>query len=196
MDHGDINQYLSALEAQLATESKDEFEIVVCGGAALSFLELSDRPTKDIDVLSFAETDRSGLVVIISEDPSDLFWIAADKVAFDYGLPSDWINLGPAAQVETGLPVGLNSRLVTKKYGDYLIVHYVSRFDLIFLKLYAAVDTAGRHLEDLIAMQPSGAEIKAAADWCLEQDVSIPFREELAQMLRGLGYEDIADRFL
>ncbi len=75
---------------------------------------------------------------------------------------------------------------------ENLVVYYCSRFDLIHLKLYAAVDVRGRHLEDLKKMNPEPGEIEQAAKWCLSQDVSEPFRELLVAMLEELGYGDIS----
>lgn len=84
--------------------------------------------------------------------------------------------------------------MISRRYGENLVVYYCSRTDLIHLKLYAAVDVRGRHLDDLKAMNPEPGEIEKAARWCLSQDVSEPFRGLLESILEELGYGDIGRR--
>jgi hypothetical protein len=43
--------------------------------------------------------------------------------------------------------------LIPVRYGESLVVYYCSRLDLVHLKLYAAVDVRGRHLDDLKGME-------------------------------------------
>jgi hypothetical protein len=104
------------------------------------------------------------------------------------------LNCGPTNQLDTGLPAGLQERLIPQEYGENLVVFYCSRIDLIYLKLYAAVDVRGRHLEDLKGINPEPGEIEQAAQWCLSQDVSEPFRRLLESLLEELGYGDIIKR--
>ncbi len=161
---------------------------MVCGGTALNILGIIDRATRDIDVMG----------VLVSEGDikeaafEDWFIDAAARVASDYDLPEDWINSGPTSMVRTGLPEGLATRLAARSYGDHLTVHYTSRYDLIHLKLYAAVDRQDRHLEDLRALEPSREEMAAAASWCLGQDPSEAFRSELIALLEWMGYGEVA----
>ena len=76
--------------------------------------------------------------------------IAAKRVARDFNLPENWLNAGPASAVDLGLPDGLMERVITRQYGQKLIVHFLGRYDQIHFKLYAAVDQgAGKHLDDL-----------------------------------------------
>lgn len=52
------------------------------------------------------------------------------------------------------------------------------RYDLIFLKLYAAADSGGPasvHFQDLLALSPTEAELNAAADWVRGQDPTPAF---------------------
>ncbi len=62
------------------------------------------------------------------------------------------------------------------------------------LKLYAAVDVRGRHLDDLKGLKPEPGEIENAARWCLSRDISEPFRVLLESILEELGYGDIGRR--
>lgn len=68
---------------------------------------------------------------------------AATKVARDFNLPADWLNLGPESQLDTGLPEGLSARLQKKIYGKRLTIYFISRIDQIYFKLYASLDRGG-----------------------------------------------------
>jgi hypothetical protein len=152
---------------------------------------LSQRTTRDIDAIAFIVASPASRKSLVKAEFDDKLERAAAAVARDYGLPEDWINRGPADQLDTGLPDGFQERLIPRRYGKNLVVYYSSRLDLIHLKLYAAVDVRGRHLEDLKGMNPEPGEIDQAARWCLSQDVSEPFRELLKLILEELGYGDI-----
>ncbi len=103
---------------------------------------------------------------------------AAAVIGRDFNLPPDWLNLGPADQMKSGLPSGLTKRLVREEYGPYLTVFFLDRIDQIFFKLYAAVDGGPNdiHVQDLLALSPQIDEINAAAKWVLTQDASEGFR--------------------
>lgn len=190
-DYRDVEVYLRALDEQLGLRGR-RIELVVCGGTALNVLGLMNRATKDIDVVGIIEY-RKG-TGLREADFEDWFLESAGRVAIDFDLPGEWINNGPTSMVRTGLPDGFAERLESRRYGDNLIVHYTSRFDLINFKLYAAVDRQGQHIEDLKALQPSSEEMEAAAIWCLAQDPSEPFRSELIKLLELMEYGDVAVR--
>ena len=168
--------------------------LLVCGGTALAALGLIDRTTKDVDVIAgVEETDEGMRIWKISRFPE---WLdkAAKTVARDFGLPEDWLNLGPASQIDLGLPSGIEGRLVKKDYGNYLAVYFIGRTDQIFFKLYAAVDRNDYHVQDLIALRPTDDEIEEATRWVLTQDVSQEFRSILKDFLKKHRYGPIADR--
>lgn len=107
-------------------------------------------------------------------------------VAEDMALASDWLNTGPALQWRTGLPPGLAGRIEWRRFGNALDVGIVSRYDLIFFKLFAAADdvgTHGVHYQDLIALAPTSEELKAAANWVRGQDASSEFAGVLEQVI-------------
>jgi len=191
LDTDEIKKYLQALSDQLGLQGEKEVALVVCGGAALSVLGLSRRTTKDIDTIAFVVTSEVNRQSLVKAEFDDKFKMAAAAVARDFGLPDDWINCGPADQFDMGLPDGFQDRLMPVRYGEHLVVNYCSRIDLICLKLFAAVDVRGRHLDDLKALKPEPGELEYAARWCLSQDVSEPFRELLESILVELGYGDI-----
>gem|GEM_PF-1811457 len=118
-----LDELLSALDRQLALAGNGEFAIVVCGGSALAAIGLVVRTTRDVDVLGLARTTSSGVVVErLAELPERLPRLRL-KVARDFNLPADWLNLGPAPQVGMGLPVGFGTRVEQRRYGSRLTVY-------------------------------------------------------------------------
>jgi hypothetical protein len=159
----------------------------VIGGSALTALGLIKRPTKDVDLLAIA---NDGELRSAEPLPGALL-TARDRVARDFDLDENWLNSGPTDLLRWGLPDGFLSRVVTRRYGPALIVHFAGRLDQIHFKLYAMVDQAGgRHEADLRALDPSPEELIAAARWTVTQDPSPGYRMVLKEALRALGIED------
>jgi hypothetical protein len=62
----------------------------------------------------------------------------------------------------------------------------VARYDLIFLKLYAAADSGGPssvHFQDLLAVHPNERELQAAVAWVREQDPTPEFSTIVEQVM-------------
>ena len=177
---------LAALGEQLAAAG-ERFELVVIGGSALVALGLVRRATRDVDVVALRS---EGALVSAKPLPTALV-AAGDRVARDFGLDPGWLNSGPTDLLGFGLPEGFESRLVSRAYGSALTVHYAERLDQIHFKLYALTDQGpGRHEADLRALNPSPAELAAAARWARTQDPSHGFREMLLAALDHLGVHD------
>jgi hypothetical protein len=119
---------------------------------------------------------------------------AASAVARQFGIEPDWLNSGPADLIDHGLPPGFESRLVTREYGVGLRVHFAGRLDQICFKTYAAADTAGRHLTDLVALGPGIDEMEFAFSWVIGQDPSPASRGQLAEPADYLEVRDALDR--
>jgi hypothetical protein len=189
-----INDILEALDRQIGVHGGVPLGLVVCGGTALSALGLVMRTTRDMDVLgSVSETQNGVTIQSIKKFPE---WLveAANRVGRDFDLPEKWLNLGPASQVESGLPEGFEERLVKKVYGQYLTIYFISRIDQIHFKLYAAVDQDGYHVQDLFALKPTEYEMEEAAKWVVTQDVSEVFKALLKDFLEIHNYGDTAKR--
>ena len=189
-----INDILEALDRQIGVHGGLPLSLVVCGGTALSALGLVMRTTRDMDVLgSVSETQNGVTIQSIKKFPE---WLveAANRVGRDFDLPEKWLNLGPASQVESGLPEGFEKRLVKKVYGQYLTIYFISRIDQIHFKLYAAVDQDGYHVQDLFALKPTEYEMEEAAKWVVTQDVSEVFKALLKDFLEIHNYGDTANR--
>jgi hypothetical protein len=112
-----------------------------------------------------------------------------------YGLADDWINFGPEALLDLGLPAGFLGRLERRDYGG-LVAWLAGRFDMICFKLYAAADQGprSRHLQDLQELNPDQDELLTAARWSLTHDPSPGYRSALVETLRRLGLEDADGR--
>lgn len=150
-------------------------------------LGIIHRPTKDLDVLALV---RDGEYVTAQPLPGELETAARD-VAAELGLAPDWLNSGPTAQIDSGLPAGFHERVETRTYRT-LVTHIASRLDHIYLKLYAAVDHAGqgKHFDDLRRLTPTRQELLDAADWVRSQDISPSFPRLVVDVLRMFGIED------
>jgi hypothetical protein len=162
-------------------------EIVVIGGSALTALGLVQRVTRDVDVLAIADKGKLHL----AEPLPDALLSARAAVARDFGLDQNWLNSGPTDLIKWGLPNGFMTRVVTRHYGPALDVHFAGRVDQIHFKIFAMVDQGGgRHETDLRALDPSAAELIAAARWSITQDPSPGYRSVLMEALRYLGVDD------
>ena len=95
------------------------------------------------------------------------------------------MNSTVTAQWDQGLPPGFEERIHWQKHGE-LDVGVADRRDLIFLKLYAAVDSEGPesvHYQDLLALRPSHEELEGAATWVRAQDTSVEFAGMLDEVV-------------
>lgn len=179
------HELLSALEQQLRAAGQ-AYDLVVVGGSALLTLHLVHRSTADVDVVALAEP---GGLASAEELPAPLI-AARDRVAEDLRVTADWLNSGPAAMLRFGLPEGFEDRWTVEHVGPALTVRWASRFDQVHLKLYAAVDRAGKHLRDLEALRPAPEELTAAARWARGHDPSEGFLHPLREALAYFGVTD------
>jgi len=186
MEEDAIEEALEELGRLLENRGFD-CEIVVIGGSALLLLGIIHRPTKDLDVLALV---RDGIYVTAQPLPVELEEAVRD-VAQYLGLAEDWLNGGPTAQLQSGLPEGFQERVETRNYRT-LVVHVASRLDHIYLKLYAAVDQAGqgKHADDLHRLMPTQRELLDAARWVRGQDIGSAFPRLVADTLRKFGVEE------
>lgn len=176
------------LVGELLAARRVQFRIAIIGGSALNLLGTVSRATTDVDILAFGTPDELGTVRLGPPDeplPAELAQAAA-TVATDLGLDPHWLNTGPASQWQTGLPPGLEGRVQWRLYGGALWVGIIDRYDLIFFKLYAAADDRGPssvHFQDLIALDPTDAELDAAHAWVCDQDPGIEFGHTVSHVV-------------
>ena len=192
----EIEKILSALGEQLEAANATVPELVVCGGSALNVLGLVSRTTKDVDVVAFTERNSAGKSHLTKAEPFPVeLEQAARKVARDFDLTDSWLNAGPTSAVDFGLPEGLMERVETRRFGKRLIVHFLSRYDQICFKLYAAVDQGmGKHYNDLLALGPDKKELEDAARWSMTHDVSKGYRQSVKELLIHMDYKNVAER--
>ena len=187
-----LHEAMSLLAEEMASKGIAPHDLVVCGGSAILALRISQRTTKDVDILA-ALDGQSTLV-----DPRPLsqeLLKVAENVGKLLHLPENWLNTGPADQLKAGLPDGFVERLKTVEFGPALRVHYTGRYDLIHLKLFALVDLGpGKHSQDLGSLHPTKDELLKAARWVATQDVGDGFPELLRSALRQFGYDDVAEQ--
>lgn len=191
-----LEQALRLLNGRLALAGAPRFNLVVCGGAALLAAGLVQRTTRDVDVVALM--DDAGVLV----DPAPLPEIlvrAVCEVAENLGLPNDWLNNGPSEDdgglFRMGLPEGFVRRLTWAAVGEKLKVGFISRYDQIHFKLYAAVDQPGSyHAADLRHLRPTDEELLEAAHWTRSHDPSGGFLLMLQWFLKEFGYGHIIDR--
>jgi hypothetical protein len=162
--------------------------IVVVGGTALNLLGVVDRATRDVDVIALGQlgADLPPVELQPPDPPPDALLQVIQLVARDFGLDVDWMNWDVALQWKTGLPPGFETRIEWREYSG-LWVGLADRLDLIFLKLYAAVDDVGPnspHYTDLLALKPTEEELQAAASWIKTQDPSPAIEQALGEVVR------------
>ena len=191
-----FDQALRLLNGRLVLAGTHRFNLVVCGGSALAATGLVTRTTKDVDIVALMNED--GVLLDPSPLPKALVR-AAHEVALDLGLPQDWLNNGPSSGdgglFRLGLPEGFVERLGWETMGEKLTVSFISRYDQIHFKLYAAVDQSGSyHAEDLRELQPTDTELLAAAGWTRTHDPSEGYLQGLQWFLQEFGYGHLADR--
>lgn len=187
-----LNEALTLLNNRLELSDSEPVNLVVCGGSALIIIDAVKRITKDVDVLGTIKDKKE--IIEFAPVPETLKE-AVSQVARDLGIEENWLNTGPKDLLKYGLPEGCIERLQERKYGRLLTVYFVSRFDQIHFKVYAAVDSGpGRHVDDLLALKPTEEEMEKAARWAMTHDASEGFQAILKEMLRKLKYERVAER--
>lgn len=187
-----IEQLFMALDKNIKYYKGEDISLVVCGGTALFVMDLISRTTNDVDVIGELKIHKGKKEVKEFKKFPDWFVKSAAAVARDFNLQEDWINLGPASRLRTGLPHGLTGRLTAKKYGKFLTVYYIGRIDQVYFKLYASLDRGGYHVDDFFALKPTENEIRDAVKWVLTQDVSEGFLMILKDFLEKHNFSDIA----
>lgn len=191
----DADSFLSALGEQLSFSGGGPYGLAVCGGTALNVLGLVIRTTRDVDVFALVEHGRLLPCPVMPADLAE----AASRVARDFALPPDWINVQAAVLRLERLPEGLQSRWERRAYGARLVAYFIGRLDQIHFKLHAAADRGERtsvHFADLQALSPSPEEIRKAARWaCETQDPSEGFRMLLRECIAALGFKDVSEEF-
>lgn len=195
MDRDKLERAFSLLADRLRQLGAPHIRLAVCGGSALIATAIVSRTTRDVDVVALLD-EHERLVAPVPLP--DVLVQAARDITPLADLGENWLNNGPSrgegGLFQMGLPPGFASRLVRRDYGDSLSIYFIGRLDQIYFKIYAGTDRGGRDLTDLAALNPTEEEVEAAARWAMTNDVSEPYRMLLKNMLRKIGYEQVAER--
>ncbi len=158
-----------------------QLEAIVIGGAALGLLGVTDRQTRDVDVLHPRLPDKVALAARA---------FAAHMRSQGLALADDWFNNGPM-QVADVLPNGWQRRLQVIFEGRALRLLTLGRTDLLKTKLFALCDR-GTDLSDCLALAPNADEVDDAETWVIEQDTNPLWpnhvRATLEDLRRRLGH--------
>lgn len=189
-------QALILLGKRLDLANAPVIRLLVCGGAALIITDMCDRPTKDIDIVAIGYLSESDELKFKElEQMPEILQKEVKQVALDLGLAENWLNSGPTELMRYGLPEGFQTRTHQMEFGKSLVLYFISRYDQIHFKVYAATDSGpGRHVEDLVTLNPTADEMFAAAQWVMQHDSSKEFRTILKDMLKRLDYESVSNR--
>jgi hypothetical protein len=192
LDSNLLGEALTLLAELIQDQTPQHF--VVCGGSSLLALGLVRRSTtRDVDVLARVKSDS----LVTAKPLPDWLIKAVDEVQSDLGLLDKWFNTGPSDDsfFRLGFPEGMAGRFETRDYGPSLRISYISRYDQVFFKLYATVDTdQGRHYQDLKDLNPTAEELLAAARWTRTQDPSEGFLSVLSNVLISMGHEYLIEQ--
>ena len=165
---------IEAFDAWLA-DADLRLDAVVVGGSALALLGISDRQTRDVDVLH-------------PELPEDIARAARAFALHLRGegvdLGDDWLNNGPI-QLADVLPEGWRHRLQVAFEGAAVTLTTLGRPDLLASKLFALCDR-GTDLADCVALAPTSKELEQAEPWLVEQDANPLWPEHVRRTLRDL----------
>jgi len=169
-----------AFDAWLASRSL-QLEAIVVGGSALALLGVTERQTRDVDIL---HPELSAEVARAARE------FAAHLRGQGVELADDWLNNGPMQLAEV-LPDGWRLRVRSTFDGAALRLTVLGRADLLKTKLFALCDR-GTDLPDCIALAPEPEELDEAEPWLAEQDANPMWpehvRSTLADLRRRLGH--------
>jgi hypothetical protein len=164
----------------LATEGL-QLEAVVVGGAALALLGITARETRDCDIV-----EPSLPEAILASARRFSGTVRSEGVV----LRDDWLSNGPSSLASV-LPNGWRTRVQPAFRGAALVLHALSRDDLLKSKLFALCDRA-LDLPDCMALAPTESELALALPWLEEQDLNPEWpahvRATLSDLAGRLGH--------
>ena len=197
MEQDQFEPIFTALSEHLQDENIGHLEIVVCGGAALNVLGLVSRVSHDVDIVALVKrVDNNQVSLELPSHLDQAIVRAAHRVQKIFDLRDDWLSVQTAALFTHGLPEGLLTRAEARKYGSSLTIHFLSRYDQIHFKLFAALSSERRsvHVGDLLALSPSQEEMEHAALWALKDMPNEFYGPALKKLLTQIGYKDVSEK--
>jgi len=191
-DRADVERALTELGRQMALRDADPVIVLCCGASALCVVGALSRRTLDVDAV--ATIGPKGEIIAVEEFSPEMNEAIA-AVGLSLALNPSWFNLAAAAVLARGLPPGALSRSANHSidFGPCLTVRFMDRIDLIALKMSAALDPleGRRHIEDLVAIDPTREELKHGADWIGAWPSSASFKQAFQRLLEGFDATDL-----
>ena len=191
-DRADVERALTELGRQMALRDADPVTVLCCGASALCVVGALSRRTLDVDAV--ATIGSKGEIIAVEEFSPEMNEAIA-AVGLSLALNPSWFNLAAAAILARGLPPGALSRSANHSidFGPCLTVRFMDRIDLIALKMSAALDPleGWRHIEDLVAIDPTREELKHGADWIGAWPSSASFKQAFQRLLEGFDATDL-----
>ena len=151
------------------------FDAIVIGGSALCLLGVTDRPTRDFDVLA---------PLLSAEVSSGARSFARAQRELNVDLGDDWLNNGPMQLTEV-LPSDWRIRVQPLFKGSALVLDTLGRPDLLKTKLFALCDR-GTDLSDCLALEPTADELTEATPWLVVQDANPDWTSHVTATLTDL----------
>lgn len=193
----EIEAALSELGRQMALRDANHLTVLCCGAAALCVVDVLSRSTLDVDAVGAVSLgDQLVPIEAFSTDIATAITATAQKL----GLNGDWFNLEASAILDRGLPESAVARSANhaRVFGPCLTVRFMDRLDLIALKMFAALDPAKgrRHVEDLVAINPSREEIRHGLRWMSAWPSSPHFKVALHNLAEAFDCGDVASEVL
>ena len=181
----ELEELFEALGAHLRAAGTSA-SLLVVGGAALALRGWVHRTTQDVDVLACEVRGE-----LVPPDLSEPLVAAVRRVARDFGVADGWLNAAVGAQWTAGLPDEASTDIEWREYGG-LRIGLAGRQALITLKLFAAVDhgLTSVHVQDMMALEASPAELEQAKAWVLGQDLAPEFPSLVDQVVRHVQRRD------
>ena len=173
-----LKDALSLLDQKLEMSPIAPIELKICGGGALMIMGISDRETRDVDV-------------ILPKLPESLITFARE-IAIELNLTEEWLNNGPENLIRD-LEKGWEDRCELIYKGNALKIFILGRKDLIATKLFAYCDREEADFEDLLKLRPTQSELDQLYHWVLNRDASEYWpprvEKQLKRLKNKLGYE-------
>ncbi len=129
---------LRRLDEEL-TKIGEKRVLISCGGAALIAMKISERRTRDIDIIApLIDPLLEKIAVLLAEE---------------FGLAKNWLNNGPSS-LARDLNPGWEGRVVSVFHGKGLELKALGREDILATKLYAFCDRED-DFQDVIKLAPT-----------------------------------------
>lgn len=165
-----FKQLINDLNEELGLNNQ-AYTLTIMGAGALIALNHISRATVDIDLVQ-PEIDPPLLKAIMA---------VADKHGLDFG----WLN-SSASVFAKDLPSGWQRRTSVHFEGEHLTIKILGRQDLIFSKLFAAIERPQKDFDDLLSLAPSKQELGKAKKHLQENKRSQLFLDRLDKISSDL----------